>query len=105
MAAFMLDRTAGCSRAGDPSAPLGVRARQIEEAQLLAKETRMWLVIGTWLSVAVAAFAACIRAGAPLSTRVAVSIACLAPGGVALIIGMSVPSLPIGAWLHTPDGE
>jgi hypothetical protein len=65
----------------------------------------MWLVIGTWLSVAVAAFAACLQAGAPLSTGVAVSVACLAPGGVALLIGLSMPSLPMGTWLHGSNLE
>jgi hypothetical protein len=71
----------------------------------LANETRMWLVIGTWLSVAVAAFAACLQAGAPLSTGVSVLVACLSPGGVALLIGLSVPSLPMRAWLHGPNRE
>jgi len=66
----------------------------------LTNETRMWVVTGTWLSVAVAAFAKCLQAGAPLFTSVAVLVACLAPGGVALLIGLSVPSLPMGTWLH-----
>lgn len=70
------------------------------EAQLLANETRMWLVIGAWLSAAIAALVACIQAGASLSTVMAVSVACLAPGAVAFIIGMSVPALPMGVWLH-----
>ena len=71
----------------------------------MANETRMWLVIGTWLSVAVAAFAACMQLGAPLSTGVVAAVACLAPGVVAVIIGMSVPSLPMGAWLHGSNRE
>lgn len=104
MAAFTLDRTAGCSPADDANA-LGARGSKSGEAQLLANETRMWLVIGTWISAAIAAFAACIQAGAPLSAGVAVSVACLAPGGVAFIIGMSAPSLPMRTWLHGPNRE
>jgi hypothetical protein len=84
---------------------LSERAAQRAGDQLLANETRMWLVVGTWLSVSIAAFAACIQAGAPISAGMAVSAACLAPGGVALIIGMSVPSPPIGTWLHGPNSE
>jgi ABC-type sugar transport system substrate-binding protein len=84
---------------------LSERAAQRAGDQLLANETRMWLVIGTWLSVAIGAFAACTHAGAPLSAGVAVSIACLAPGGVAFIIGMSVPSLPMRTWLHGANGD
>jgi hypothetical protein len=84
---------------------LGARGTQNMKVRLLANETRMWLVIGTWLSVAIAAFAACIQAGAPLSAGMAVSVGCLAPGGVAFIIGMSVPSSPMGTWLHGPNRE
>jgi hypothetical protein len=32
-------------------------------------------------------------------------VACLAPGGVALIIGLSVPPPPMGAWLHALNRE
>ena len=55
MAAFTSDRTAGCSPADDANA-LGARGAE-SGAQLLANKTRMWLVIGTWLSVAIGAFA------------------------------------------------
>ena len=46
----MSDRTAGCSPGDDPIT-VGARTTEIGEAQLLANETRMWLVIGTALSV------------------------------------------------------
>lgn len=68
---------------------------------MLNNTSRMWLVLGVWLTAVVAIVSSSVAMGAYVSTSALILLLCTVPMGITLLIGLGAPPPTIAEILHT----
>ena len=66
----------------------------------MTNNARIGLVSASWFGVVCSVIAAAVAMHAALSTIAVLAAAAMAPAGVAVLLGLSMPAPVMGVWLH-----